>query len=206
MNYHAKPLAALAAILALAACAEPIETKPVSQALAPMPERTAVPGDTLLWQVGDEQRSWTVTKVASGMITTEGSDGCSWTSESQIAPSAIWSSCAPFDDGTMTFTKTGEIFPLEVGKSMAFAVSGSNVAGNSWENTRNCSVEGTAQVSVPAGTFDTYQMVCDDGSTRRTYFMSPDTGTPVLYERYRRRNNETSLYRLISFTPGQASS
>jgi hypothetical protein len=186
----------------LAACAEPIETRPVTAQLEPMPERAAIPGDTIVWQRGDETVTWAVSSVANGLVTNESSGGCVWVVESQFAPSKTWQNCDPFADGQHTYTVKGTVFPLEVGKSMVYDNAGTNQNGDSWENTRTCTVEGTAQVEVPAGTFDTYQVTCDDGNTRRTFFMAPTTGTPVMYERLRRRQNERLLYKLVSFTPG----
>ncbi|MEM6621798.1 MAG: hypothetical protein AAF674_06180 [Pseudomonadota bacterium] len=205
MFHHSKLILALSAVVALAAaCAQPIETRPVSAELAPLEYRAPVLGDRMVWQDGDDQIVWTVAGMSDGLVTSASSTGCRWTGATLLAPSTRWENCDPFSDGTHTYAKTGEIFPLQVGNAMSFDASGSNVDGDTWDNVRTCTVDGTAQVDVPAGTFDTYRVICDDGNTRRTFFYAPETGTPVMYERLRRNQNERRLYKLVSFTPGAA--
>lgn len=192
--------AALAAAI-LAACAPKVETQPVAEALAPMAQRLPVVGDTKVWAVGDEQITRITKSVSGDVETVENSDGCSFVS-AEFAPSQSWQNCEQFADGGHTYTKEGEIFPLEVGKTMSFPLKGNNVDGDSWETTRVCTVEGTARVTVPAGTFDTYHVTCNDRFTNRDHFVSPEVGTTVLFNRYRKRTNETKTWKMVSFTPG----
>ena len=66
-----------------------------------------------------------------------------------------------------------------------------------------CSVKDEVRVSVPAGEFDTYQIVCKTKNIAREYYISPEIKTNVMYKwkhrtgRWPRRTNK-----LVSFTPG----
>lgn len=190
------------AVLALAAaCAPKIETQPVSAALEPMPERAPVVGDTTVWAEGDGQITRTVAQVSAGQALVEDSAGCSFTSAG-FAPSTTWKNCDPFTDGSQSYTVEGDLFPLQVGNTASYAVKGSNVDGGDWETVRTCSVKGTAQVTVPAGTFDTYHVTCNDQFTTRDFYVAPEIQQTVLFRRLRQRQNETTVQKLVSFTPG----
>lgn len=191
-----------ASVTALAACAPEVKTEAVQAEMTPMDLRLPVVGDTKVWKEGDGQFQAVVTSFSGGALTVETSKGCAYTQDAGFAPSSKWSNCAPFDDGTQNNTKTGEIYPLAVGNSVSYAVTGSNVKGNDWSTTRNCSVKGTARVSVPAGTFDTYHVNCKDEWTSRDYYVSPELGTSVLFRRVGNDASRNTVQELVSFTPG----
>lgn len=191
-----------AAALAAAACAPQVETKPALSELAPMVERLPVVGDTIVWDRNGTQVTRVVTSFDGKMQTIESSDGCAYTSGTGYAPSVSWSNCDPWSDGTQTVEPSGEIFPLAVGNTMSFKASGKNVDGDTWDTVRECSVKGTVNITVPAGTFDTYHVSCVDEWNVRDFYVAPELGQTVLYRQLRKSRNETILQKLISFEPG----
>jgi len=191
-----------AGAVVLAACAPEVKTEAVQSEMAPMEQRLPVVGDTKVWQEGDAQFNVVITSFTGGVATVETTKGCKYTQEAGFAPSQTWASCAPFDDGTQSNTKTGSIYPLAIGNTESYAVEGRNAKGNDWSTVRNCSVKGTARVTVPAGTFDTYHVNCKDEWTSRDYYMSPELGTSVLFRRVGNDASRNTVSELVSFTPG----
>ncbi|MEL6999445.1 MAG: hypothetical protein AAFP68_14370 [Pseudomonadota bacterium] len=186
----------------LTACAPEVETLPVSAKLDPMPLRIPVVGDTKVWKVGDEQLTRVTVAVNGASQNVEGSDGCSFTEDPGFAPGPVWAGCPDFTDGSQSYVKSGEIYPLAIGQKVSYAVKGQNVSGDNWETTRNCTVLETVKVTVPAGSFDTFHVSCNDQFTNRDFYVSPDLGTTVLIRRHRKSRNETKMFEMVSFTPG----
>lgn len=191
-----------AGAIVLAACAPEVKTEAVKAEMTPMEQRLPVVGDTKVWKEGDGEYNVVVTSFNGGVATVESSKGCTYSQEAGFAPSQTWSNCTPFDDGKQSNTKTGSIYPLAVGNTESYAVAGSNVKGDDWKTTRNCSVKGTARVTVPAGTFDTYHVNCKDEWTSRDFYMSPELGTSVLFRRVGSDASRNTLLEMVSFTPG----
>ena len=145
-----------------------------------------------------------VTGVDSESTSEQSSDGCSWTSVNGYGPVLKWSECAG-DSGTRTVKKRkGGLFPLEVGNKASWKFRGKNNKGSSWSDTRKCNVKGTANVTVPAGSFDTFHIVCAESWARWEWYYAPELGVSVTYRRKPRGNSQSkSIYQeLVSFTPG----
>lgn len=195
---------AMAGLIAvIAACAPEVKTEAVQASLDPMPQRLAQTGDTFVWARGDEQISRKVVGVSGAVSTIEGSDGCGFAVEAMFAPSQSWTNCKPFADGTHSYQTEGNIFPLTVGNTVSFPFQGRNADGAEWASTRVCTVKGQARVTVPAGSFDTYHVTCNDEFTNRDFYVAPAIGDTVLFKRFRKSRNETMVQELVSFTPGQ---
>ena len=164
-------------------------------------------GDRSVWL--DEERGETtfeITSVDDGIVSWLREDGCSWKtlSESTYAPFLRWTKCSG-SSGTQKIKRKGKakIYPLEVEKSEKWRVRGRNNKGVNWSTTRNCKVKGTADVTVPAGTFDTYQVLCTNEWTRFKWYFSPELRFPVLYSRVPRAGSSGSRMHieLISYSP-----
>ena len=65
------------------------------------------------------------------------------------------------------------MYPLQVGNTESWKYTGKNTKGDSWSGMRECEVKGTAHVTVPAGSFDTYHVVCEERDSRREWHYSP---------------------------------
>lgn len=183
-------------------CAAGVETTPVAVELPPAEVRVIKVGDErVVRELDGSERTSRVTRVDGTMFTIEDSEGCSYTAAIDgFGPSTTYENCDGAS-GTQTLTRTGMIFPLQVGKTESWAITGSDNRGNRWENTRTCVVEGTAQVSVPAGTFPTYHVVCRDDWNTRSFYYSPDLELVVAYERTRRGRADREGWQLVEFRP-----
>lgn len=189
--------------LLAAGCAPEVKTEAVQSLLEPMQKRLPLAGDTVVWDDDGTQFSRTVTKVSADSLIKEDSRGCAFTSGLGFEPSTSWTNCTPFTDGAQSYTTEGEIFPLAVGNTVRYQVDGSNANGDKWQNDVLCKVEGTARVTVPAGSFDTYHVRCEHQFTRRDYYVSPELGETMLFRRLRKSRNEVTTFRMVSFQPGQ---
>ena len=180
------------------------EIGPVSAPLEPMakPERRV--GDT--WtrvNKKGEKSSTTVVAVDEATITFEDSDGCTYTKpllHGFSSMSTKWSTCGGWVGGTQTVTlDKGDSWPLATGSKWRFKYSGKNEKGKRWKGKRSCRVKEEVRVSVPAGDFDTYHVVCNDGNRKREYYISPVLKSRVMYKfshRYGKVSARTS--KLIS--------
>ena len=148
--------------------------------------------------------TYEVTSVDSESTSGLSSDGCSWTTVIGYGPTLEWSGCGG-SAGTQTIKKQeGDLFPLQVGNTARWKFKGKNDRGNSWSGTRKCNVKGTANVTVPAGNFDTYHIACTEDWSRREWHYSPELGVSVTFRRKPRGNSRTTrtYQELVSFTPG----
>jgi len=76
----------------------------------------------------------------------------------------------------------GELFPLEVGKTMRMRVTGSGTRfPEGWEVARTCEVVAEERVTVPAGTYDMFKIVCRQGKRTYTWYYAPEIAHPVFY-------------------------
>ena len=76
--------------------------------------------------------------------------------------------------------------------------------GGVWKATRRCEVKEEIRVTVPAGTYDTFHVVCDDDWRSRHWFVSPKLGQAVLYLSKNKRSGSTHRSELVSWDPGGA--
>lgn len=155
-------------------------------------------GDNYTYYRNGSKETLTVTaEKADGFVfsVTEGDDvGCVTEGAGFISPETKWSDCGG-SNGTQTITKTGEIWPLKVGKIMTFDVNGTD-GKDTWSTTRNCVVEGVAMVTLGTKTIPTYEVVCKDTSNTRTWFYSPDNKWPIKFTKVHKKRGLTENYEL----------
>lgn len=197
---------ALATAIVLGACqtTPPIQTAPAANPIPPVEARRAVVGDQFVYLTQSGTQTTTTTVAASANRASYKQDnGCSYSHIiTGFGPNPEWSNCGG-SSGNQTSKRTGgSIFPLAVGSSESWDYSGTNSKGNNWESTRNCTVPGAVSVTVPAGTFDTYHVRCEDKWWVRESYINAD-GIAVRWSRTiksgsgdRNRSGE-----LVSFTP-----
>lgn len=171
--------------LALAACAgDPTINREAETMLEPMP-KPAAPNE-ITWAGTGINGVQKVLSVDGEMVTwqrTEGENaGCQWTDDGWFAPSSTWSGCRS-SDGQQEFTKTGNIWPLEVGKSEVYEVKGQNDS-DSWQTTRNCTVKSAVLVTVGEKELPAYEVACEDKWTVQTWYVSPELKMPVRYKNW----------------------
>ena len=140
-------------------------------------------GDKFVWREnGDKTTIYEVTRVKGSMVSFRAADGCAWTVRvNGFAPVRTWKNCSEFAAGTQTYKRHGDIFPLRVGNSESWTFRGKNTRGDTWTGTRKCKVKGTADVTVPAGTFKTHHVVCTEPRTQYRWHFSPELGMEVFH-------------------------
>ncbi|WP_417810545.1 hypothetical protein [Thalassospira alkalitolerans] len=146
-------------------------------------------GDTYAYYRNGDKETLTVTaKSPNGFAfeITEGSAaGCTSEGLGFMSPDVKWADCDG-SSGTQTVVKKGDIWPLKVGTMESFDIEGTD-GKDTWSTTRDCIVAGTAMVTVGAKTIPTYEVVCTDGSSTRSWFYSPDNKWPIKYTKVHKK-------------------
>ncbi|MEM7196433.1 MAG: hypothetical protein AAF402_15965 [Pseudomonadota bacterium] len=110
------------------------------------------------------------------------SDGCIWTRpDSGFAPAVEWRNCP--SSGTADVSFAGDsIWPLQVGNRFAYTgTARSSLSSGARKLRRSCQVTGITGLKTVAGSFTTFKVVCKDRWTTRTWWLSSEVGTAVLY-------------------------
>ena len=171
--------------------------------LTPMPEPTFKVGEQ--WHYRDQdgvEDFWTVTSVDQDGFTSRLSDGCTATTPAVFSPSVRWSGCGGAD-ATQTVTPEGSIWPLAPAQFGSFHYLGEDDSGQTWSGQRICAVLGETRVTVPAGEFDTFHVMCDDPWKQRHWYLSPTLRRGVLYHDVHKQRHTLSRYELVKFVPGK---
>ena len=198
---HALVFPAAALALALAGCtteegpkapakavwtpAVKVETMPAKAELPPGESRTYVVGESWVWKTMDGTEDVReVVAVDGSEVSVQVSWGCSYTHDaSGFAPVTEFSNCSGGGSGTQQVERSGSIFPLAVGNTESWKYSGRSDKGNEWTGERSCEVAGTANVTVPAGSFDTYHVICMEKRARLDFYYSPEVRNSVIFSR-----------------------
>ena len=190
----------------LAACAPEVKTEAVSGALEPMEAKRFEAGDRWVYLVNGKEEVETITAVDGDLYSGANlTTGCEYTFfHAAFGPAKTFTNCNG-SSGTQEVERSGSIFPLTVGASESWDVSGRNTKGDTWDTTRSCEVEGTARVTVPAGTFDTYHVVCNDTWRVRERWVAPELGFSVIRRDAHKERGEVKTRELVSFTPAASS-
>ncbi len=192
------------AALLLAACQSSPETTPDGKILltevgppeTPM-EPMQVPkmakaGKKITWYRKGEESVTEVTKIDEGSITLLNSAGCQWTNSvvpnnlHNLSPSLAWENCSGGSSGHAKVTIDGELFPVELGKTVVYTVKGTSTAGNwtgDWSDRRVCKVSDQMHIQTLSGEYDTWKIECKDKWNKRTFYISPELGHPVAFKR-----------------------
>lgn len=199
------PVTVFLLMLPILGCARNIQTAPIS---APLPVAQAPSygaGDTWVWQDREGVQFTNQIDRVDGELLIGSSTlnpGCSISIvQNTIAPEREISSCG--DDNTKQEIETeGALFPLSVGNAESWNVTRTNATGQVNRYSAGCTVNDTARVTVPAGTFDTYVINCSLGRERRNYFFAPEIGTVVMYLRQSGSRGSVRRDQLVSFSRG----
>ena len=180
------------------------EKAPEKRGLSPGQVPTYAVGDKLVWREKDGKNvTFEVSQVDGNMVAFRMKNGCSWTVRVDgFPPTRSWKNCK-VGSGSQAYTRRGNVFPLKVGNVESWTYKGKTTKGDTWSGFRKCEVKGTAQVSVPAGKFETYNIVCTEKSRRHQWQFSPELGVAVTYYRKPLKGSSGgSVYRkLVRFVP-----
>lgn len=200
MRYAQRIGYAAVAAMVLSACQTGPTTQEMKTALELEPmEKPPSPelGEVIVSQNGEGEKYRTkVVSVTDDLITLENSEGCRYSYAReyiwQFAPTVRWENCSGSTGQRNIESRSGDkVWPLELGKSWEFEASG-YTSGNRWNSDRRCEVEGTARIETVTGKHDTYKVVCRGKWATRTYYVSPDVGRTVRFQRERLRGSITN--------------
>jgi hypothetical protein len=194
--------AACALVLVVAGCAGGPDTKPVTAELPPA-ELGVYPAGTKWEGIGEDGQKVTSTLVATDgkVLQFEESSGCKWSENAGVfAPSLSWKDCdGPGTSGTQTIVSTeGNIWPLKIGNTQSWSLTGKDSTGNSWSTTRTCVVKSTEKVTVPAGSFDAYRVECGDKWHTLTFFYSPQLKDNIYYQNVHKKKGLQRKWQYVS--------
>lgn len=118
--------------------------------------------------------------------------------------------------GSQQFATTQDfLFPLQAGSTARTTYTGSDSNGSSWDGTKVCSVVDTVNITIAAGAFDTYKIVCQQGGNgwadgdgdpwnTETFYFAPSVGL-VVFARERNADNREQTYEWVSYSTMTAS-
>ena len=179
----------LALAFALAAC----ELKPGSR--APSPSAAAAPdsnsppvyrvGDSLTFEENGDERPIFVTAVDGDEVSWTDNSNAKWISFRD--PTVPPRSETPAGGGpalTRTFDPAmPTVFPLVAGKQVSYKVVTQEGDAPPREERQVCEVSRPNKITVEAGTFTAWQIVCQRGEASETLYYAPEIGAIVLRER-----------------------
>jgi len=121
----------------------------------------------------------------------ENNDGCKWlNSGDHVSPALSWDDCSTdpeWNSGkNINQKKTGEIWPLAVGKKVTYSYTQVNAQGqNKGSTSRKCEVVEQVNITTALGNMDTYKVSCfrrkGDWSKTRIFYFSPEHEYAVKY-------------------------
>ena len=170
------PIAAVAVSIIVSGCqATSVQQVAVNADLPPAQPPIYEVGKRTVWRMKDgSEITYERTGIDDTTTTGRGSDGCIFSHRRDgFGPATQWENCSG-STGTQMLERSGNMFPLQVGNTESWKYRGKNIKGDSWSGMRECEVRGTARVTVPAGSFDTYHVVCEEkGWQRYEWHYSP---------------------------------
>lgn len=188
-----------ALVLGLAGCST-VEERPAKMALEPMTRPQPYPVGTLLRGLENGKPfTWRVLALNGGAYTVEDTNGCKWTDIDIVAPPLYWENCSG-SSGTIEVETEGSLWPLEVGKTVTYRLTGTNSKGNSWSGVRRCEAEDIVSLTTTTGDHDTYKVVCRDKTKTLTYYISPAFGDRVLFNIWSAKRGSTNTYEILEIS------
>ena len=181
-----------------------VETAAVKAELAPAVVPTFAVGSKWTWrEKGKEDLTSEIVSVDGNKVAIQSDNGCKATFTGDgFNLWTRWENCGG-STGSSAYERPSGIFPLEVGKKETYKASGKNDKGHTWSNTWTCKVTETANVTVPAGSFDTYHVVCKEERRRKDYYFAPELGTSVIIAQSPIGSSRVRAYRqeLVKYEP-----
>ncbi len=171
--------------------------------LPPGEWRTFKVGDKWVWRNQDGKESTREIIALDGPIATIRSGDGQCTVKVRLdgyARPLAWEYCRWSAWGRQYVSRNGNMFPLKVGNTESWDYEGGN-GSRTWSGTRNCEVKEAVKITVPAGTFDTYHVLCTEQWWRNQFYFSPKLGTTVAIVRTPLGRGSFSHLKLVRFIP-----
>lgn len=202
-------LIALLSVAALTAgCLETAPELPPAKAELP----PGVPGENIagaryvsLNNLSGQQETSVVLSVDNGLrVVQNETTGCKWgrSVDIPVSPALMWENCDGYTGRREIKSTSGQLFPLKVGNTQIWNSAGTNDKGDTWTDSRTCTVDGTVNVSVPSGNYDAYNVRCTGENRVRHYYFAPSVGRTVKYVDRHTRNNTRRDLDNVSFDQG----
>jgi hypothetical protein len=167
------------------------------------------PGASFVFrQSSGEEVGFRVVGVEGDDVTWQSDNGWTWTGKAFFWPVERWQRAG--SGGWQEVRGDPEaLFPLAVGERAAYRYAGRSVdepAG--WSGAGRCTVAETERVTVPAGTFDTFKIVCEQGEDLddpyriRTWWYAPAVGHHVATLHRTRDGRIDNLEQLVRYQTG----
>ncbi|MBT3788194.1 MAG: hypothetical protein HN725_14120 [Alphaproteobacteria bacterium] len=179
------------AFLGLVAC-KTVEPQAVSQKLAPAPLPAYKVGDSYTYSLAVYTREWKVLGLDGDIVDWQGGIFGKVTAHKAFMQPRITQTgdVAPAGHAKSN-TDFSKLFPLEVGKSISGTGSGV-IRGNSFTFERECWVDAQERITVPAGSFDTFKVMCAESekysssssTDRKTWWYAPSLDIWVARREY----------------------
>jgi len=148
-------------------------------------------GDSFTYDDTGTQVQEKVTGFSGQRAIWQNDRGVTWIQSADvISPPIAWSGDPRLGQGNQqVFGEPGRLFPLALGKTVKFQVAGTaEKVPDGWQAENSCSVAGKQPVTVKAGTFETWRIVCQRGEVTETINYVPELMTYAL--RIRERGKE----------------
>ena len=205
----------IGAALLIGACQSP---RPTPARLSPAPAAAALPpgrlpalesGATFVFRKGDgAEVSSRIVAVEGDDVTWQADNGWTWTGKAFFWPVERWQGEGASGSQEISGDPRA-LFPLVIGERVAYRYQGrrqDQQAG--WSGQGRCEVAAAEQITVPAGSFDTYKVVCEQGEDLsepyriRTWWYAPAIGHYVATLHQTRTGGIDELEQLVSYKAG----
>jgi len=170
-----------------------VKTEPVSAVMPAYPVKPNAVGYTRTTKsIKGKVNTTKLVSVEGDLYNFESSSGATWTNYANpILPSPQWTA-EEWGTGSQRLENVkGAMFPLEVGNKMSFNVVGESTKyPDGWRENRKCEVVAQELVTVEAGDFDAFKVVCNDQWRKRTWYFSPAVNDIVWSRSIHKENPE----------------
>jgi hypothetical protein len=180
-----------------------------AELLAPARVPVLEPGSSFVFRRGDgEEIVSRVVAVDGEDVTWEADDGWTWTGKAPFWPVERWQ--GESSEGSQEIRgDVSALYPLAIGEAAAYRYSGrSTQQPAGWSGAGRCSVAAAERITVPAGTFDTFKIVCEQGEDLsdpyrvRTWWYAPAIGHHVATLHRTRDGAIDQLEQLVRYEAG----
>jgi len=214
MRRGALPVILIGSALILGAC-QSVNPTPDTLApedpgveLAPAAAPDLQPGASFTFRKnGGAEMTSRVVAVDGADVVWESDDGWAWTAKNFYWPVERWQSAR--SQGAQEVSGDHDaLFPLAVGQRAAYRYQGRSTADRrGWSGRGRCNVAAAERITVPAGTFDTYKVVCEQGEDLDdpyrvwTRWYAPELGHLAAQLHQTRDGAINELQQLVSHRP-----
>ena len=171
--------------------------------LPPGEWRTFKVGDKWVWR-NQDGREYTREIVAlEGNVATIATEGGKCRVKARLdgyARSLAWENCSWGAWGRQSVSRNGNMWPLKVGNTETWDYEG-GTGSRTWSGTRSCEVKEAVKITVPAGSFDTWHVLCTERWWRNQFYFSPKLGTTIAIVRTPLGRGSFSHLKLVRFIP-----